>query len=355
MVSLLREAKGWKQEELAKAAHMSQGFISKVEAGLLDLRGERLVAVANAMDCPPTLLADDLPVRGLQVTCLHHRRRHTRVPASSRKKIEAVTHLSRVTAEGLLADADLDAELPLQRLDIDAVDDAAEVARQLRAQWLVASGPIEDLISLLERAGIIVHVRALGTAAQDAVSSWPRGRVPMMLLNSGLPADRQRYTVAHELGHLVMHSVPSDSQEDEANLFAGELLAPSDEIVEDLAGLTTRDFPRLVELKSKWGLSVGALIQRAKETGVITDRQFREFQIRLNRLGWKSVEPSTLEPESPALLDHIIAARLAQPGVDMAVLAERAQMTQASFERHFVHAGHANANRLQLKVSAANG
>ena len=121
---------------------------------------------------------------------------------------------------------DLNARNQLVRLDIDEYHDPTEVARQVRSLWRVPSGPIDHLIRLLESVGVLVHTRPLGTAAQDAVSTWPRGRPAIMLVNSGLPPDRLRFTVAHELGHLVMHSMPSDTQEREANLFAAEFLAP---------------------------------------------------------------------------------------------------------------------------------
>lgn len=69
-------------------------------------------------------------------------------------------------------------------------------------------------MALLERAGVTVVVRNLGTDAQDAVSMWPPGTSPMILVNTGLSPDRTRFTLAHELGHLIMHEMPDDDQED---------------------------------------------------------------------------------------------------------------------------------------------
>lgn len=161
-------------------------------------------------------------------------------------------------------------------------------------------------------------------------------RPPVMLLNAGLSTDRQRFTCAHELGHLVMHHLPRESQETEADTFASAFLAPASDIGPQLAGLTTRDFPRLLELKAQWGLSVAALIRRAKDLDVISDRQYREFQIKLGRLGWRTFEPGTLPPERPATLARVIDVHRREHGYSDTDLAHAAVMRPASFARHFL-------------------
>lgn len=82
-------------------------------------------------------------------------------------------------------------------------------------------------------------------------------------MNQGLPPDRERFTLMHEVGHLVMHQTPVEDQEQQANRFAGEFLAPAEEIRPFLGGLTVRQFSKLAQLKQEWGLSMAALIQRA--------------------------------------------------------------------------------------------
>lgn len=64
----------------------------------------------------------------------------------------------------------------------------------------------------------------------DAVSCMPEGEETLVLLSSGTPAERQRFTLAHELGHMVMHLIPHPDQEKQANSFAAELLMPARDI-----------------------------------------------------------------------------------------------------------------------------
>jgi hypothetical protein len=134
----------------------------------------------------------------------------------------------------------------------------------------------------------------------------PTRHPPLMLINSGLSPDRQRFTILHELGQLVMHVFPAENQENEANQFASEFLTPAAEVEPDLRGLTAGDFRRLMELQSHWKVSIGMLIQRAKDLGCISDRQFKEFRVRLSRMGWHSSEPVDLPAEEPSVVPRAI-------------------------------------------------
>jgi Zn-dependent peptidase ImmA (M78 family) len=178
--------------------------------------------------------------------------------------------------------------------------------------------------------------RDLGTDAQDAISTWPPHRPPLILINTGLSADRQRFTLLHELGHLVMHELPNDDQESQANRFAGEFLAPADEIQPQLAGLTVRDFGRLAELKLVWGMSMAALIQRAFDLECISANQFKSFRIRLNQYGWARREPGDVPPESPSALDAMIDIRLREHGYNEGEVAALALMLPEPFRRHYL-------------------
>lgn len=334
MLALVREAKGWSQRELAENADVNQSTISKAENGLMELKGETLEQVAGALDCPVHLLAQEIPLGGLDVTCLHHRRRASRLTVAAKNKVEALAHLTRLSVERLLAGSPAPIGLP-RVTDLEPVD-PAEMAAAVRKAIGLADGPIPNLVEALERAGVVIVVRPLGATAQDAVSSWPHtpGRVPILIVSRGLPGDRQRFTIAHELGHLVMHRLPGDDQEREADAFAAALLAPAEQIRPDLAGLSTADLRRLAGLKPVWGISIAALVRRALDIGEISERQYREFQLRLNRLGWRQSEPIALAAEEPHVVERALCTRLAA-GASVSDLARIALMTEPSFRRYF--------------------
>lgn len=337
LVTLLREARGWTQTQLAEQAQMSQSVISKVETGSLELDAERLARLADALDCRPESLEQSAKPTSIEITCLHRRRAST-MTMTAIKRIEAVTQLSRISIEGLLDGVELAPARSFERIPITADRRAAEIAGELRHRWSVPAGPISNLIGLVESAGVVVVFRSFGTSGQDAVSTWPQdpGRLPMMLVNADVSSDRLRFTVAHELGHLVMHTLPSDSQEAEANMFAGEFLAPANEIHEQLEGLTTSDFRRLMALKNEWGMSMAALIRRAYDLQTVSARQYREFQVRLGKLGWRKSEPGDIARETPSVVDKIIALQRNANNYSDDDLARLAGMTEAAFRRHYL-------------------
>jgi Zn-dependent peptidase ImmA (M78 family) len=92
--------------------------------------------------------------------------------------------------------------------------------------------------------------------------------------------------------------------------------------------------PRLLNLKQKWGLSVAALIRRAFDLDVISERQYREFNIRLNRLNWRKVEPGLLPPEPPSTIKQVVAMRQ-RAGDTIEQLAAAAKMSVRSFACYF--------------------
>lgn len=338
MVTVAREARGWSQSDLARHAGINQSYLSKVESGLLELSGERLEGLADVLDAPVALLTNHDPFYGLEVSCMFHRRRASKVTVAAGKRVEAIGHLTRITANGLVNGTPI-SQTRLERMDIDEFASAETIAELFRARWRVPSGPITNLMALMDHLGVIVVIRPVGTTGQDAFSTWPTNGMPMMVVNTGLPVDRLRFTVAHELGHILMHVLPNDDQEKQANDFASELLMPRSDIAVDLQNLTTGEFTRLMQLKAKWRASVGALVQRARSMDIISERQFKEFRIRMSQMGWNTSEPIELAPEYPQLLRQVIEWRRRDLGEDTAALATAAAMTETAFERYYSTSG----------------
>ncbi|MEU3642972.1 XRE family transcriptional regulator [Lentzea sp. NPDC034063] len=335
MVALAREAKGWTQLDLAKKSGMAQGSVSKVERGHMSLDEEGLERVASALEVPPALLCMGEAPLALEATCLHHRRRASRMAVVTAKKIEGLTQLVGMSAQRLMEESESGLVLPLHRRPLGPDVTPQDIAAKLRADWGMTPGPVANMTDLLERAGVTVIVRQLGSDAQDAVSGWPPGGHPIVLVNMGLPPDRFRFTLAHELGHLLMHELPDDEQENQANAFAAEFLLPADLIRIELDGLTVRQFGRLAELKARWKVSIAALIQRAAQLECISPTQFKSFRIRLNQYGWNRREPGDLVPEAPTRLRTAIDRHL-QTGRTEKELAEIALMLPEQFRRHYL-------------------
>ncbi|MHB1787075.1 MAG: ImmA/IrrE family metallo-endopeptidase [Acidimicrobiales bacterium] len=128
----------------------------------------------------------------------------------------------------------------------------------------------------------------------------------------GGTGDRQRFTLAHELGHLVLHTrrrfVPDP--EDEANRFAGAFLIPRDRAEEFVStDVTLRD---LAQLKATWGVSIQALIMRCSQLGLIDPARKASLFKQLSARGWRKTEPVKVHLEAPALLTKLIEDRFGE-------------------------------------------
>lgn len=326
MLVIARESRSMKQGELANAmqalagadAKVSQGYVSKAEAGRLNVSGDRLELYARALDYPAALLCLDEQEVGAGAGLIHHRKKQA-ASAGDLKRIHAVLNLTRIQVSALLRDVPRAPRPVLPHLTADDLTTPADVARQLRAEWGTPRGPLESMVGLIEEAGALIASRALvspqpldsgaDSVPVDAVSCSRPGEDTVVLLNRGTPADRQRYTLAHELGHMVLHQVPHPQQEKQANSFAAELLMPSRDIRADLTG-GSLTIARLLALKTRWKVSMWALLRRAHTLGEISDWQYRSLAVEMSSLGYRTVEPGELVHEMPSAVTSMITWHL---------------------------------------------
>jgi len=350
MLVLARESRAMTQGELAKAmqalegpdGRVSQGYVSRAEAGRLTVTGERLGLYARALDYPAQLLCLHEHEVGAGPGLVHHRKKQA-ISAADLRRIHALLNLTRIQLRALLSAAARPAGIGIPHIPVDAYDTPEDAARRLRADWGIPKGAIGSVVSVVEDAGALVACRELvppvpldsggATVPLDAVSGCPPGEDPVVLLNAGTPGDRQRFTLAHELGHMVMNPVPHPEQEKQANRFAAELLMPAQQIRDQLHGQI--DVPLLLELKGQWKVSMWALLRRANTLGIISDWQYRSLAVEMSSLGYRTSEPGELEPEMPTAVTSLVN-QLLQQGHDLDELASATYLHTDEFVRLYL-------------------
>lgn len=225
-----------------------------------------------------------------------------------------------------------EADVPAWPVAIDDLSgDGPEVAaRQVRDQWGLGTGPLGHLVRLLEHHGVLLVFSPPQTSTVDAYSFDNRLR-PIVVLNP-IKRDyyRQRYDVAHELGHLVMHGDAEPGGrvvEEQANRFASELLTPSEEIRGHLPVAMSRStWVALGKLKEQWGISMQALLFRARRLGRLSDVSYRNAMVTVSARGWRRDEPGLIAAiERPSLLPKAVEL-LAEAGIAEDVLAEQCRV-----------------------------
>lgn len=329
MLSIVRVARGLTQATLAKESGVSQATLSKVESGMMRLENERLTKVADRLEVPPELLMQPSDFAGAPAIVFHRKR--ASLPVSAASRLRARLDLVHLQVEALVGE-EVPVRLERRRLDSEGLTTPEEIAGQVRQALGLPRGPIRDLICSLESAGVVVVREDLGSVKIDALMSWrPSGR-PIVLLGSHAPGDRQRFSVAHELGHAVMHELPTEDQEAQADRFASELLLPR----ADVSGLLGDvSLARLARLKQEWGVSMAAILRRAHDLGQISDFLYRRGNIELSQSGYRSREPVEIPPEGPTLLNARVREHLDR-GASIADLARLAWMTELDFRRTYL-------------------
>ncbi|WP_412515451.1 helix-turn-helix domain-containing protein [Actinomadura madurae] len=208
-----------------------------------------------------------------------------------------------------------------------------EAARLTRKALLDQPGPVPHVVRLLESHGVIVLVLPEAAERVDAFSVGVHPR-PMVFFN---PAKgdywRNRFDGAHELGHLVMHADAEPGEkivEDQAHRFAAEFLMPEEGIAAELP--PTPDWERLASLKSTWGVSMAALLYRARTLGIMKESAYRNAMSAMSARGWRRREPGPARGlERPTMLTRAIEI-VGQAGVDRDEVAERSRVTRADLD-----------------------
>ncbi|MFI7551947.1 ImmA/IrrE family metallo-endopeptidase [Micromonospora sediminimaris] len=165
--------------------------------------------------------------------------------------------------------------------------------------------PLPYLLLAVERLGVAVLGIPYSAPALDAFCAWRDG-TPIIGLLNGVPGDRLRWSVAHELGHLVLHRGRSSGKqiEVEADEFAAELLTPRSAIEQAMPSKIT--LSTLTMLKTQWGVSVKSLIRRAKESGFIDQERAISLYKQVSARGWNRSEPGYVPREKPRAFRKLV-------------------------------------------------
>lgn len=168
-------------------------------------------------------------------------------------------------------------DIKIIKYKCNSLEEAEDAAINFRKKINLSDNiPMSDLTSVLENIGInIVYIENKGDFdGFDGLSEIVNGIPFIVVLKDGSDSYRQRFTLAHELGHLVMDI--DDAEEKMCNRFAGALLMPKQAIVKELG--INRNFINEFELKSikqEYKVSYKALVFRLKELNIIGDYTFR--------------------------------------------------------------------------------
>jgi Zn-dependent peptidase ImmA (M78 family)/transcriptional regulator with XRE-family HTH domain len=312
----IRLAKGLTLDELAARMGdlVTKQALSKYETGKSQPRPSTLVALAQALEVKT---AELLAEPEYSIECLQYRTRaplrpraEERVEAALRYRLEQRLRLEdRISAGRRPA-------IPGNRVRIHAIADAEQVAVDVRSEWGLGRGAIANLTEVLERQAI--HVFEMpGEDDFDglaAVATTDDGELRAVGIaeNPDTDGDRQRFNLAHEIGHVILEAGDLD-EEMVANRFAGAFLVPQ-ELILDAFGVHRSDlsFDELLLLKQSWGVSVQCILHRLRDLEVITQAHYDFWFREIAALGYRKTEPVRLPREQSTWVRRSLARATAE-------------------------------------------
>jgi Zn-dependent peptidase ImmA (M78 family)/DNA-binding XRE family transcriptional regulator len=288
-----RELSGLTQRDLAEQVGVAQPFIAQIEANKVLPSRPVLEQVAKVTDVLPTFFEQPPFSSKVKIGSPAFRARKS-AKAIERERAFAYTDFQLEQIVTMASKLDLPHFEPLH-----LAEGPAEAAIATREYLGIEQGkPIANLINAVERKGFIVIALPFEIENIDAFCMWTEIDLerPVIVLSADKPGDRLRSTVAHEIGHAVLHKSllgEYKNMEEEAHSFGAELLLPEHamrEVITPKFNLTQAG-----RLKLQWGVSMQFLIKRAADLGIISKRHYRYLFQQLTALGWRLREPANLD------------------------------------------------------------
>lgn len=295
-LKLARDRRQLTKKALADLAGVSQLTLTRLEGGRTpEPERATVMSLATALGFPVEFFFLD-DCEGLKPSAVSFRSLQA---MTSRQEAAALASgglalqvLEWVTQRFNLPEPDL--------LDLRGEDpEAAAVA--LRTHWGIGLKPVAHLLKLLEVKGVRLFSLAERHKNVDAFSCWRDG-VPLVFLNTFKSAERSRFDAAHELGHLVLHIHGGSSgreAEKEADKFAAAFLMPKADLISHVAAQPNLNL--LIGAKSRWGVSLAALVRNCHEAGLISEWHYRDMYRTLSFSGYRSKEPAPMAREQSVL------------------------------------------------------
>ena len=328
MMLLARSLREMNQQEIADLTGKTQAYVSKVEQRILPPSNDFVQSLSEKLYFPVSFFYQSGDLTGVP-TSVHAFFRKTETDiAPKTPKAKTLSRLNaelslRITHLRIIKDQLVEHQKRFAEL-LDSLCPKPEfpelAAKKFREYHQLGFKPIQNLATVIEASGVLIFLCDFGDETNemvDGVSMNVPHLPPTIFLNRDRTADRMRFSLAHELFHVLAHRVPSDTMEKEANRFAAELLMPCAEIQEDLSESISLNV--LASLKPKWKASIASLLYRAGELEIISSSQSNNLWRQINQRGWRKREPASLdlEPEKISLVQETF---FSDPDIDLSSL-----------------------------------
>ncbi len=317
-IRMARIMSAYSMSDLATLLSLTPQAISQYELGIIRPSDNVMLKMADILSLPIEFFLKPIDKEPCVQSASFFRRKKT-VSVKQRAAFEEKANFNVEIADYLSQHVDFpDVDFPdmscfslkgdIEPIDMDRITD------HVREYWKIQDGPIDNLSDLLQQHGVIISRIEYPNTKMDAFSKWTNAR-PYIFLNAVKSSVRDRFDMAHELGHLLLHTEYTDADlsesvlyervENQANLFAGSFLMQTKEFFSEII---TSSIDRLIVLKKKWKVSVGSMIYKIQDYDLLTASQIEYLKRQMTERGMWRGEPfdDIAEYDSPDILKQAI-------------------------------------------------
>lgn len=334
-----REAAGLSLRALAEQVGISHTMIKKYEDGLSTPDSSQLIKLAKALKVRGEYFFRPFTVQ-LDATVEYRKRANTSakllksIHADVEEQAERWYELANLYPQFPVKPFAVPTDLPAQ---VQTLDEVEQIAAAVRESWKLGEDPITDLVNVLEERGILVIFTTLDANSKFDGLAATICQQPVIVVAQHWTGDRQRFTLAHELGHLMLHGRLAEVVDEEkaCNRFAGAFLLPASAIRQQL-GQQRRmvEWQELYLLKHEFGLSMAGCLYRAADTAIITSEMLKSLYQQFAMRGWRKQEPNAPYPaEQTILFKQLVYRALAEGWIGESKAAELLGIPLARFHK----------------------
>lgn len=311
-----RKYRGKTIVELANDIGVSKQAVSQYENGTIYPIFEILMNIVNTLKFPREYFYEKDSIQ------IELGNTYFRASSKLTKKEEGIQNEKSILLGKIFSVLNEYIEFPKLNLpDIDPELSIEEKAMKVREYWGIGHEPIQDIIYVLEKNGIIITAMNTNTENVDAFSQRQdiNGEMHYIIAlgNDKGSATRRQFSVAHELGHIILHDAFLELEylsneelrdiENQAHEFASAFLLPKDTFSKDIIAYPT-NLEYYIQLKKKWRTSISAMLVRANNLNILAYSSYQTLMRKMSRLGWRKKEPldDTLIINQPTLLKRAV-------------------------------------------------
>ncbi len=328
---------GFTMEKLAQSVNpsVSRQAINKYEKGLSMPDSRMLISLGKALGVKPDYFFRPFTV---EVDKVMFRKKSK----FSEKDVLSVKEKVREKLERYLEAEQLSGATScfnLKKLSVSIDSDAVKIANDIRNALGLGVVGISNVIEVLEDNGVKI-IEVSEDDSFEGLSGYANDNIPLIVINSRLDNEHKRFTLLHELGHLIMkfgNELSAKELESMCNIFASELLLPSSVLIERL-GRNRHDISlaELTDIQKQFGISVDAIMAALYRNNVITGRRYEGYLKKKNSYPdfRNLVEKSVSIPETSGRFVRMVYRALADEIISLGKAAVLLNTSVDSVKNH---------------------